>query len=235
VRCQVSATAAGEHPGDPATQVESPPGTQEKILAAAAKVIAEQGLAGVRMAGIAKAAGVSTGLLHYHFDTKERLFAEVLVWSNKRSSVLDQEAIRVAGQRPPERLAAYLDRCLPSDEQLAQDWLLWQELASLCLRQPELGQVGVDLYDHLYDTVAAIIDDGRESGDFRPPIEGSRIVAEAAIAMCDGLGTRVLSAGPDLTLAGARHILAETMGVLLGHDGPLPIEGAEAPVAQAAR
>ena len=216
----------------PASQPVDAP---EKILAAAAKVIAEQGLAGVRMAGIAKAAGVSTGLLHYHFDTKERLFAEVLVWSDQRSSVLDQESMRDAGQRPPEQLAAYLDRCLPSDEQLVQDWLLWQELTSLCLRHPGLGQVGVDLYDHLYDTAASIIDDGVASGDFQSPVGG---VAHASrrprSRWCDGLGTRVLSSGPDLTLAGARHILAATMGVLLGHDGPLPLEGAEAPVVQSA-
>jgi AcrR family transcriptional regulator len=224
----MSVSAAGDHPED----ATSEPGAKEKILAAAAKVIAEQGVAGVRMAGIAKAAGVSTGLLHYHFDTKERLFAEVLVWSDKRSSAVDREARRDDGRRPPERLAAYLDRCLPSDAQLEQDWLLWQELTAMCLRHPGLGQVGVDLYDHLYDTAEAIIDDGVASGDFRLSEGGSRIVAEAAIAMCDGLGTRVLSKGPDLTLSGARHILASTMGVLLGHDGPLPMQGAESPVTQ---
>jgi AcrR family transcriptional regulator len=224
----MSVGAAGDHPGE----ATSAPVAKEKILAAAAKVIAEQGLAGVRMAGIAKAAGVSTGLLHYHFDTKERLFAEVLVWSDKRSSVVDQEARRDDGRRPPERLAAYLDRCLPSDERLEQDWLLWQELSSLCLRHPQLEQVGVDLYDHLYDTAESIIDDGVASGDFQLPEGGSRMVAEAAIAMCDGLGTRVLSKGPDLTLAGARHILAAMVGVMLGHDGPLPMQGAESPVVQ---
>src|SRR3954463_7353089 len=163
-------TASSDGPTD------QPVVAQEKILTAAAKVIAEQGLAGVRMAGIAKAAGVSTGLLHYHFDTKERLFAEVLMWSDKRSSAVDQEARRDDGRRPPERLAAYLDRCLPSDEQLVQDWLLWQELSSLCMRHPGLGQVGVDLYDHLYDTAEAIIDDGVASGEFQPPRGGSRIV-----------------------------------------------------------
>jgi AcrR family transcriptional regulator len=205
---------------------------RSKILAAAADVIVRDGLAQVRMASIAKAAGVSAGLLHYHFDTKERLFAEVLVWSDKRSSAVDQEARRDDGRRPPERLAAYLDRCLPSDEQLVQDWLLWQELSSLCLRHPQLEQIGVDLYDHLYDTAQSIIDDGVASGDFQLSEGGSRIVAEAAIAMCDGLGTRVLSKGPDLTLAGARHILAATVGVMLGHDGPLPMQGAESPVAQ---
>ena len=42
---------------------------RDKILAAAAECIVRDGLAQVRMAGIARAAGVSSGLLHYHFDT----------------------------------------------------------------------------------------------------------------------------------------------------------------------
>ncbi len=113
--------------------------TRRRILAAAAGRIAEDGLAKVRMATIARAAGVSTGLLHYHFATKERLFAEVLAYSTDLSTVLDQEALRAAGHSAPERLAAYLDRCLPSDERLAEEWLLWQELALLCIRQPELA------------------------------------------------------------------------------------------------
>ena len=48
------------------------------ILAAAADCIVRDGLAQVRMASIARTAGVSAGLLHYHFDTKELLFGEVL-------------------------------------------------------------------------------------------------------------------------------------------------------------
>jgi len=195
--------------------------TRRRILAAAAGRIAEDGLAKVRMATIARAAGVSTGLLHYHFATKERLFAEVLAYSTDLSTVLDQEALRAAGQTAPERLAAYLDRCLPSDELLAEEWLLWQELALLCIRQPELARVGVALYDRLYVTVAEIVTDGVGSGDFRP-CSDVRSVAEAAVALCDGLGTRVLSAVPDITLDDARRIIAVSVGVLVGHDGPLP-------------
>jgi len=198
--------------------------TRRRILAAAAGRIAEDGLAKVRMATIARAAGVSTGLLHYHFATKERLFAEVLGYSTDLSTVLDQEALRAAGQSAPERLAAYLDRCLPSDEALAQEWLLWQELALLCIRQPELAKVGVALYDRLYATVAEIITDGVDAGDFHPSSD-VRSVAEAAVALCDGLGTRVLSSVPDITLDDARRILAGSVGVLVGHAGPLPMPG----------
>ncbi len=47
-------------------------------------------------------------------------------------------------------------------------------------------------------------------------------MAEAAVALCDGLGTRVLSSVPDITLDDARRIIAVSVGVLVGHDGPLP-------------
>jgi AcrR family transcriptional regulator len=192
-----------------------------RILAAAADCIVRDGLAKVRMAGIAKAAGVSAGLLHYHFDTKEQLFADVLTYSHSVSSVLNEQAMRQAGDRPAQRLSSFLDRCLPSDERLAHEWLLWQELALLCIRQPELAKVGAELYEDLYVTVASIIDEGLESGAFHRSID-SRMVAETAVALCDGLGARVLANDPNLTLDDARGILGLTVGVLVGHDGPLP-------------
>ncbi|MCW2763101.1 MAG: TetR family transcriptional regulator [Marmoricola sp.] len=191
-----------------------------RILAAAADCIVRDGLAKVRMAGIAKAAGVSAGLLHYHFDTKEQLFADVLSYSHDVSSVLNQQAMQETGD-PAQRLSYFLDRCLPSDERLAHEWLLWQELALLCIRQPELAKVGAELYEDLYSTVAGIIAEGVEAGVFQPALE-SRQVAETAVALCDGLGARVLANDPNLTLRDARATLAATVGVLVGHDGPLP-------------
>ena len=42
------------------------------------------------MASIARTAGVSAGLLHYHFDTKELLFGEVLKYSHEVSMELNR-------------------------------------------------------------------------------------------------------------------------------------------------
>ena len=194
---------------------------RNRILAAAAERIVRDGLANVRMAGIAKAAGVSAGLLHYHFDTKEQLFADVLTYSHGVSGVLNEQALRGAGDQPAQRLSSFLDRCLPSDKQLADEWLLWQELALLCIRQPELAKVGAALYEDFYSTIAAIITDGTEAGVFAPTID-SRKIAETAVALCDGLGARVIANDPRLNLDEARATIAATVGMLVGHDGPLP-------------
>ena len=51
--------------------------TREELLAAAARVFSERGLAGARMDGIASEAGVNKALIYYYFGGKERLYAAV--------------------------------------------------------------------------------------------------------------------------------------------------------------
>jgi AcrR family transcriptional regulator len=194
---------------------------RSRILAAAADVIVRDGLAQVRMASIARAAGVSAGLLHYHFDTKELLFGEVLKYSHARSAELNQRALAQAGHDPADRLSSFLDRCMPSDEQRAHEWLLWQELELLCLRDPHLAAIGAELYEDLYATVADIVTEGLAAGVFHTTL-APRLVAETAVALTDGLGARVLAQDPRLGVEEARAALAATVGVLVGHDGPLP-------------
>lgn len=192
-----------------------------RILAAAADCIVRDGLAQVRMASIARTAGVSAGLLHYHFDTKELLFGEVLTYSHALSADLNQSAMARVGEGPAERLSSFLDRCLPSDEQRAHEWLLWQELALLCIRDPHLAKVGADLYEDLYVTVAEIVRDGVDAGVFTTTLD-PRTLAETAVALTDGLGARVLANDPTLGLQQARASIATMVGILVGHDGPLP-------------
>jgi len=192
-----------------------------RILAAAADCIVHDGLAQVRMASIARRAGVSAGLLHYHFDTKELLFGEVLKHSHEVSAELNQRALAVAGEGAAERLSSFLDRCLPSDQQRADEWLLWQELALLCIRDPHLARVGAELYEDLYDTITDIVRDGVAAGVFETTLD-PRLIAESAVALTDGLGARVLADDPNLGIAEARSTVATTVGVLVGHRGPLP-------------
>ncbi len=213
----------------PVTALSARPTQREKaaaeartrILAAAVDCIVRDGLAQVRMASIARTAGVSAGLLHYHFDTKELLFGEVLTYSHAASAELNERAMASAGHGPAERLSSFLDRCLPSDEQREHEWLLWQELALLCIRDPHLAKVGADLYEDLYVTVADIVSEGVAAGVFRTTLD-PRALAETAVALTDGLGGRVLARDPNLGLGEARTSIATTVGILVGHDGPLP-------------
>lgn len=192
-----------------------------RILAAAVECIVRDGLAQVRMASIARTAGVSAGLVHYHFDTKELLFGEVLKFSHEASAELNQRALAEAGAGPAERLSSFLDRCLPSDQRRADEWLLWQELALLCIRDPHLAKVGAELYEDLYSTVADIVREGVADGTFTAGLD-PRMIAETAVALTDGLGARVLAGEPNLGIDEARTTIATAVGVLVGHDGPLP-------------
>ena len=212
---------ADARPKEPNQRDLAAAGARNRILAATADCIVRDGLAQVRMASIARAAGVSAGLLHYHFDTKELLFGEVLTYSHALSAELNQRAMAEAGAGPAERLSAFLDRCLPSDEQRAHEWLLWQELALLCIRDPHLAKVGADLYEDLYATVAEIVVEGLVAGVFETALE-PRALAETAVALTDGLGARVLASDPNLGLEQARAAIATAVGILVGHDGPLP-------------
>ena len=223
---------AAPDPPRPSQREQAAGEARTKILAAAAECIVRDGLAKVRMASIARTAGVSAGLLHYHFDTKELLFGEVLRYSHEVSAELNQRALSSAGDGPAERLSSFLDRCLPSDGQRADEWLLWQELALLCIRDPHLAKVGADLYEDLYATVADVVRDGVDAGVFHTTLE-PRAIAETAVALTDGLGGRVLARDPNLGIAQARAVIATTVGILVGHDGPLPdparFEGGSAP------
>lgn len=51
---------------------------QENIRDAAARLFARRGLMATRIADIAAEAGVSSGLVHHYFGTKNRLFAELV-------------------------------------------------------------------------------------------------------------------------------------------------------------
>jgi AcrR family transcriptional regulator len=50
--------------------------TTRKILGAARRLFSEAGFSGASMGAVAREAGVSKGLLHYHFDNKDHLFVE---------------------------------------------------------------------------------------------------------------------------------------------------------------
>jgi AcrR family transcriptional regulator len=52
--------------------------TRQRILDAAAKVFRSEGYSGARLSDIATLAGIQTGSLYYHFDSREALVEEVL-------------------------------------------------------------------------------------------------------------------------------------------------------------
>ena len=77
---------------------------RERILAAAVERIASDGIDEVRIARIAMDAGVSTSLVHYHFETREALLEQALEYSYELAG--DVRLAADSEHRPGQRRAA---------------------------------------------------------------------------------------------------------------------------------
>jgi len=187
---------------------------RERILAAAVRAIASEGIDGVRIARIAMDAGVSTSLVHYHFASREALLAEALDYSYARAGDARVSARDLPGRTHAERLAAMIDQCLPTTEALRDDWVLWIELWLRSVRHPELKPFAEELYARLRAWFAEEIAAGVTDGEFdRCDPED---VADRVLAMIDGFGVRTLIGDTQVPLERARRAVASALARDLG-------------------
>ena len=85
-------------PHSSAPERRSRPDAAERILRAAARCIVASGAASLTMHEVAEEAGVSKGLIHYHFHDKETLLARVVEWMS--SNLVARELTALAASSP---------------------------------------------------------------------------------------------------------------------------------------
>lgn len=181
-------------------------GARERILAAAVERIASDGIDELRIARVAMDAGVSTSLVHYHFETREALLAEALEYSYELAGDVRLGEGEGEFADHAERLAAMVDQFLPYPGLLERDWILWVELWLRAVRHPELRPTAARLYARMREWLAAAIAAGIEAGQFRE-VEPERL-ADRLMALADGYGVRVLIGDLEMEWA-RREILAD--------------------------
>ncbi|MFE2103005.1 MULTISPECIES: TetR/AcrR family transcriptional regulator [unclassified Streptomyces] len=194
--------------------------TRERILTAACEVIAEIGFEKIRMRMVAERAGVSTALLHYHFDTREKLFTEAMTHSFANTAL---DVDRDADTAPAAViLARTLRSLLPTDPELRQDWRLWQELWARALRDETTRTFAVDLYAQLHTWVADAVRRGIESGEFTPTdVDG---LSTLVLSLSDGYGIRLMLRDPTVTLDGALTAIWRQVSAALGLPDSVPVD-----------
>ena len=123
---------------DPAARVTAPalrrggPGStaqgqrsRDRVLQASVDLIAEAGIDQVRVAEIARRAGMSPGQVMYYFTSKENILLEALAWLEHEDTRRRRAALRRidGGWR---QLARFVDLFLPASP-VDPSWLLWIE------------------------------------------------------------------------------------------------------------
>lgn len=169
---------------------------REEIIDTMVEQIAERGIAATRVADVASAMGVSTGLIFYHFDTKEALLAEAFPRAMQHD-LDDLHKIVARKASASARLRAVIKLYTPSGG--APGWRLWIDGWAAALRDEGLVQAMRDIDVMWRSAVKDLIVEGNEAGEFtceEPEVSAARITA-----LLDGLAVQkvVRGAGPTPT------------------------------------
>jgi AcrR family transcriptional regulator len=203
-------------PGVRVARISSEVGAQgrERLLDAAVRLIAREGIDNVRIARIAAEAGVSAGLVHYHFESRDALLEEAIEHSYERAGDMRLAALGEGRATASQRLQAMIDQCLPSTLPLREDWVLWVELWLRGARDPALRPVAARLYARLHGWFAEAIAEGVAAGELNA-CDADRM-ADRLLALIDGYGIRVLTEDPLMPLERARSEVWDSVAGELG-------------------
>ena len=185
-----------------------------RIVAAMRASVATRGAAGSTFDHVAQEAGVSRGLLHYYFGSKERLLVEV---------VRHDAEIRVSAIEERLRDARSLDAIVQAlvwglEQFVAEDagsHAVIHELLSAARRNDEIREELAALYRRVRAEVAEILVEKERAGIVRLRADGEAVVS-IFLALADGLEVQLTTdtdwardAAVDTAVAVARFLLGD--------------------------
>jgi AcrR family transcriptional regulator len=170
----------------------------QRIIEAMRRSVARRGSAGSTFDRVSREAGVSRGLLHYYFGTKEQLLVEAV----RRDCELRMEQLerQLSGVRTAEDFIDLMAQNLEQTVRQDPDFLtLVFELFTLSRRNAEVAVEYADLMRRMREQVAAMLAAAQREGILHLHAE-PEAVAEILFSLGDGLALRMLSEpGRDFT------------------------------------
>ena len=171
-----------------------------QIVAALVAVMSERGYERASIAEVARRAGLTSGLVHYHFKSKQEILLQaVATLEREQAERIDARLLGV--DDPRERLLTCVDAYLARDAAAEPAAVAcWVAISAEAIRQPEVGAafqaVLVQTLERLSDLIGAA---RRAEGQ---PARGARSAAAALLAAIQGYYV-VAAAAPDLVPSGS--------------------------------
>ena len=163
----------------------------QRIVEAMRTAVAQRGVAGSTFDHVAREAGVSRGLLHYYFGTKERLLAEVVRRDcDVRMAALE---LQLGEASSADDLVDLLRVAL---EEMVRDtpefFTVMFEFFALARRNEEVAAEFTALLRRTTEHVAAVLRAKEAEGVLHLRAE-PEAVADVLFALGDGIGLRMLA------------------------------------------
>ncbi|CAN5445667.1 TetR/AcrR family transcriptional regulator [soil metagenome] len=163
----------------------------QRIIEAMRSSVAKRGISGSTFEHVAREAGVSRGLLHYYFGTKEALLVEVVRRdSEHRIARLDDPL--GAASSADEILQVLVASLQDSIRNEPEFWVLIFELFTAGRRNPDIEREVGELFSRTRDHVAEILRDKEREGVLTLKSDADAVVG-FLFAVADGLALQMLS------------------------------------------
>lgn len=163
----------------------------QRIVEAMRRSVAQHGTAGSTFERVAREAGVSRGLLHYYFGTKEQLLAEAV----RRDCQLRLERLeqQLAGAQTAEDFIGLMAQHLQDMIRKDPDFVtLLFELFTLSRRNADIAVEYANLMRTMREQVAGMLTVAQEEGVLQLHAE-PEAVAEILFSLGDGFALRMLT------------------------------------------
>ena len=159
---------------------------RNEILEVTCEVVIERGFAATRIADVSKRLGVSSSLIHYHFDSKEQLLAEAFA-HYARKDLAEMEAEIQSAPSAVEQLDRAIQNYVPegSDD---VEWMLWIDGWGEALRNPMMRRISQELDEQSAELLARVITNGVARGEF--VCDDPAAAATRLTAVVDGLAVQ---------------------------------------------
>jgi len=192
------------------------------VIGAAAQLIAERGLANVRIVDIAERAAMSTGHVSYYFPSKSELLMRAIRQSEETfTDVLVDQLTTI--RDPWARLTRLIELSAatgPGDP----GWVLWFEVWSNAATDADVAKVHDELDARARAILLDVITYGRDQGAFRT--DDPDRVALVLAALIDGLSIQLTLGAGELT---RRQLLDVTVAAAQAQLAQAPAETAAPP------
>ena len=184
----------------------------QRIVDAMRESVAKRGAAASTFEQVAREAGVSRGLLHYYFGTKERLLVEV-VRRDAEIRVARLDEALAGAQTVDDVLDALVSSLTDMIENEPAFFLLLYELFSAGRRNPEIQREVGQLFERTRSLVAEVLDEKQAEGVLSLRYDAQAIVSYL-FALGDGFALQALS-DPDQDIDAALEAGAASARFLL--------------------
>ena len=194
------------------------PVRREQIVRATVRCLARDGYTRLTMKKVARAAGVSQGILHYYFADKRAMLVATLTAVSRDLDRRVAAAQSRATRDPAARLRALVRACLDVAVRQPEVWVVFLEFWGEMMHDRRLREVNAEVYARTRRLIGRLVSEGVTAGHFRA-VDPQRAAA-VVLGLVDGVSLQLTFDPEAFSVADAARFCDDAIARYLAKETP---------------